>query len=100
MALMIETDYIGIARFLVHQLKFRMVAGEGGKHLRVTARRPWHFEDDLLGYLRSQMKRGWRELRPFLSGRLHDSTVVVTGGAMQIRDLFHPPWSEVLLMAD
>ena len=100
MALMIETEHIGIARLLAHELKLRMVVGERRKDLGVTARRPWHFKDDLLGWMRSQVKNRWRKLRALLRGSLHDAAVAVARSAMQIRDLFHPPRSEVFLMAD
>ena len=62
MALMIEAEHIGIARFFAHELELRMIPGERRKDLGVTARRPRHFEDDLLGRMRPQMKRRRRKL--------------------------------------
>src|SRR6266446_6101143 len=81
-ALMVETDDVGIARFLAHELKFRMVPREGGKNLRVTPARTRHFEDHLLDWMRPQMKYGWRKLCAFLGGCFHDSAAVVTRGAL------------------
>ena len=100
MALMIEAEHIGIARLFAHELELRMIAGEGRKHLGITARRPWHFEDDLLGRMRPQMKRRRRKFFSLLRGRFHDVAVVVTGSAMQIRHRLHPSRPEVFLMAD
>ena len=100
MALMIEAEHIGIARLLAHELKLRMIAGEGRKDLGITARRPRHFKDDLLGRMRPQMKRRGRKFFSLLRGRFHDAAVVVTGSAMQIRHRFHPSRPEVFHMAD
>src|SRR5436305_4465542 len=57
MALMIEAQNVGIARLVADELEFRMRVGEGGKSLRVTARRPRQLEDDLLRWIRTQMER-------------------------------------------
>src|ERR1700676_1687926 len=66
MALMIETDDVGIACFLADELKFWMVPRERGKNLRVSAGRPRHFEDDLVHRMGPQMKHGRRKLCAFL----------------------------------
>src|SRR5437868_6757576 len=66
MALMVETDHVGIAYFLAHELKFRMVPGEGGENLGVSPARTRRFEDDLLDRIRPQMKHSWRKLSAFL----------------------------------
>src|SRR5438552_18837216 len=56
MALMIEPEYVGIARFLAHELKFRMFAVEGSKDLRVTTLRSRHFPNHLRRRMRAKMK--------------------------------------------
>src|SRR5437870_11796559 len=89
MALMIETDHVGITRFFPHQLKFWMVPGKGGKNLRISPARPRHFEDNLLHRMWPQMKHCRWKLCAFLRRRFHDGAAVVTRGALQIRDLFH-----------
>src|SRR5438477_8294434 len=78
MALMIETDGVGITRFLAHELKFWMVSREGGKNLRVSPAWPRHFEDDLVDRMGPQMKRGRRKLCAFLRRCFHDGVAAVT----------------------
>src|SRR2546421_6343443 len=78
MALMIETDDVGIARLLAHELKFWMVSREGGKNLRVSPARPRHFEDDLVDRMRSQMKHVRRKLCAFLRRCFHDGVAAMT----------------------
>src|SRR5438045_8821232 len=76
MALMIETEYIGIARLLAQELKFRMLAVERVEHLGVAALRSRHFPNHLLRRMRAKMKHGRRKLHPFLLGRFHHVAIV------------------------
>ena len=100
MALVIEPEHIGIARLLAHELEFRMLAVEGSEHLRVTTLRSRHFKNDLLRRMRTQMKHGGRQGRPFLRRRFHHAAVVVTGSALQIGHPLHRARPEMFLMAD
>src|SRR5205085_915936 len=100
MALMVEPERVGIARLLAHELKFRMLAIEGSKDLRVTARRSRHFPNHLLRRMRAKMENGGRKLRPLLRGRFHHVAIVMTRSALRIRDPFHPGGAEMFLVAD
>jgi hypothetical protein len=99
MALVIEPQHVGIARFFAHELKFRMRAGKGIEDLSIATRRSRHVEHDLLGRVRTQVKRGRRQRRPFLRRRCHDAAVVMTGSALRIGHRFHRPRPEVFHMA-
>ena len=77
-----------------------MRAGERRKHLGVTARRPRHFENDLLDRMGAKMENVRRQRGAFLRRSVHDRAVVVARSAIQIGHAFHRPWPKMFLVAD
>src|SRR6266513_5720077 len=86
MALMIETQYIRIARIHPFQLKFRMRFPKRSERRGKTLRRPRQFEGDLLRGVRMSMKRVPRNAHSSLSRRRHRCGIVVARHALRARN--------------
>src|SRR5207249_2304309 len=82
-ALMIETEHVGVSRVLALQLKLRMRFREIRERRGVTLRRSRQLEDDLLRRVRMSMKSVTWNRRSFLRRRGHRGEIIVADSAFR-----------------
>src|SRR5207244_6212072 len=85
MALMIETQHIGIARADAFQLKFGMRFPKRSECRCKTLRRPRQLENDLLRGMWMSVECIARKVHSFFGRRSHHGGVVVAGRALRAR---------------
>jgi len=86
MALMIETQHVGIARADAFQLKFGMRFPKRSECRRKTLRRSRQLENDLLRGMWMSVECIARTVHSFFGRRSHHGEVVVAGRALRGRD--------------
>ena len=100
MALMVEFQQIGIDYRFALELKFRMTIPEGSKGLGITVRRSRQLENNLPRRMRVTLEVGPIKPAPFLGRGRHRRAIIMTTGALKIRNLLHRPGTLMLLVTD
>src|SRR5207237_8794816 len=86
MALMVETQNVGVARVGAFQLELGMRFPKRIKCSGVTLRRTRQLKDDLLRRMRMPMKGVTRHRRSLLRGRGHRRGIIVASRAFRARN--------------